>query len=103
MNLFGFSLNALQTFNEYWEDFISKNVGEAKAEALLPVATSNIIKSGRGSVNFFTSEENWFGMTYPEDREIVRQEIAKKSRRVTILKNCGIDFILPVLLCFSFG
>ena len=78
MNLFGFSLRALETFNEYWEDFISKNAGEMKAEALLPVATSDIIKSGRGSVKFFTSEENWFGMTYPEDRVIVKQEILKK-------------------------
>lgn len=78
MNLFGFSLKALETFTEYWEDFISKNVGEGKAEALLPVATSNIIKSGKGSVKFFTSEENWFGMTYPEDKEIVKQEILRK-------------------------
>lgn len=78
MNLFGFSLKALETFTEYWEDFISKNVGEGKAEALLPVATSDIIKSGKGSVKFFTSEENWFGMTYPEDKEIVKQEILRK-------------------------
>lgn len=81
MNLFGFSLKALETFTEYWEDFISKNVGELKAEALLPVATSDIIKSGKGSVKFFTSEENWFGMTYPEDKEIVKQEISKKIER----------------------
>lgn len=78
MNLFGFSLKALETFTEYWEDFISKNVGEGKAEALLPVATNDIIKSGKGSVKFFTSEENWFGMTYPEDKEIVKQEILRK-------------------------
>lgn len=81
MNLFGFSLKALETFTEYWEDFISKNVGEGKAEALLPVATSNIIKSGKGSVKFFTSEENWFGMTYPEDKEIVKQEILRKIEK----------------------
>ncbi|MBD5399204.1 MAG: hypothetical protein HDR51_03390 [Treponema sp.] len=81
MNLFGFSLKALETFTEYWEDFISKNVGEGKAEALLPVATSDIIKSGKGSVKFFTSEENWFGMTYPEDKEIVKQEILRKIEK----------------------
>ncbi|MDE6245139.1 MAG: hypothetical protein K2M50_05720 [Treponemataceae bacterium] len=81
MNLFGFSLKALETFTEYWEDFISKNIGEGKAEALLPVATSDIIKSGKGSVKFFTSEENWFGMTYPEDKEIVKQEILRKIEK----------------------
>ena len=51
-----------------------------KAEALLPVAASDIIKNKEGIVKFFTSSENWFGMTYPEDREIVKAEIAKKIK-----------------------
>ncbi len=37
-----------------------------------------IAKNKEGSIKFFTSSEKWFGMTYPEDREIVKQEIAAK-------------------------
>lgn len=78
MNLFGFSLKAFERFHTYWDDFISKNNAEPKAEALLPVAAGDIIKNNEGSIQFFTSSENWFGMTYPEDRAIVKEELAKK-------------------------
>ncbi len=78
MNLFAFGLSAFSEFHSYWEGFKRTSLGEAKAEALLPVAASDIIKDGKGSIKFFTSSEKWFGMTYPEDREIVKAEIAAK-------------------------
>lgn len=78
MNLFGFSPKAFEDFNIYWENFIKNNVTQEKTEALLPVVASDIIHAGKGTMKVFTSEESWFGMTYPEDREIVKAEIAKK-------------------------
>lgn len=78
MNFFGFGLNAFETFSEYWTDFITANAASPKAEALLPVAAGKIIREGRGTVKFFTSKEKWFGMTYPEDRETVKKELAAK-------------------------
>lgn len=78
MNLFGFGLTAFDRFNRYWENFIAANAGSEKAEALLPVAASEIVQKGEGVIRFFTSTESWFGMTYPQDRGIVKSEIAKK-------------------------
>lgn len=78
MNLFGFSPKAFEEFETYWEGFKKTSLSLPKAEALLPVAASDIIKHGKGKIKFYTSTENWFGMTYPQDREIVKQEIAKK-------------------------
>ena len=78
MNLFGFSPKAFEEFNAYWENFIKGNVTAEKAEALLPVAASDISKKKLGTIKVYTSEESWFGMTYPEDREVVKAEIAKK-------------------------
>ena len=78
MNLFAFSTQAFEEFHLYWEDFKKSSLDKPKAEALLPVAASDIVKHGRGSIKFFTSTEQWFGMTYPQDREIVKAEIAKK-------------------------
>lgn len=78
MNLFGFSPKAFEDFNIYWENFIKNNVTQEKTEALLPVVASDIIHAGKGTMKVYTSEESWFGMTYPEDREIVKAEIAKK-------------------------
>lgn len=78
MNLFAFSLKAFAGFHEYWDNFKKTSLELPKAEALLPVAASDIVKAKEGSIKFFTSTEKWFGMTYPEDRAIVKQEIAKK-------------------------
>ncbi len=78
MNFFGFTLSAFNRFQKYWDDFKSASIQSEKAEALLPVAASDIVKNGEGKIKFFTSTEKWFGMTYPQDREIVKKEIASK-------------------------
>lgn len=80
MNLFGFSLKAFEEFNLYWDNFKKTSLTDPKAEALLPVAASDIVSHSKGSVKFYTSPEKWFGMTYPQDREIVKEEIAEKIR-----------------------
>jgi len=78
MNLFGFTPSAFPVFDEYWSNFKAEKLGELKAEALLPVAASQIVQTGHGTIKFLQSAEKWFGMTYPEDRELVKNEIAKK-------------------------
>ena len=80
MNLFGFSLKAFEEFHTYWDNFISTNSTSPKAEALLPVSASDIIAHNKGIIKFFNSQETWFGMTYPEDRQLVKDEIAKKIK-----------------------
>ena len=44
------------------------------------LAASDIIAHKQGIIKFFTSQETWFGMTYPEDRQLVKDEIAKKIK-----------------------
>ncbi|MBR5964518.1 MAG: hypothetical protein IK015_00135 [Treponema sp.] len=78
MNLFGFSPKAFEGFNEYWENFKKDGLYTPKKEALLPEAAGQIVQRGEGVIKFFSSTESWFGMTYPEDREIVKNEIAAK-------------------------
>ena len=78
MNLFGFSPKAFERFDKYWEDFKRTSLSLPKAEALLPVAASDIIKNGEGKIKVFTSDESWFGMTYPEDKQVVKDAIAEK-------------------------
>ncbi|AEE17309.1 hypothetical protein [Treponema brennaborense] len=78
MNFFGFSPKAYEEFQSYWDAFIAANSGSEKAESLLPEAASGIVAHGKGKIKFYTSPEKWFGMTYPEDRAIVKTEIAAK-------------------------
>ena len=78
MNFFGFSPKAFEEFQNYWDNFIANNVTSEKAEAYLPEAASQIVLNGKGKIKVYTSPETWFGMTYPEDRALVKSEIAKK-------------------------
>jgi choline kinase len=78
MNFFGFAPSAFAQFTVFWESFIAENAASEKAEALLPAAASEIVSAGKGKIKFYSSQESWFGMTYPEDRAIVKAEIAKK-------------------------
>jgi hypothetical protein len=80
MNFFGFTLSALPWFQKFFDGFILENAGNEKAEALLPNAANGLVKDGEGKIRVFTSEESWFGMTYPEDKGIVKGEIAKKIK-----------------------
>ncbi len=78
MNFFGFTPAAFETFDEYFACFMAEHAASEKAEALLPEAASMIVREGRGRIKCYTSHETWFGMTYPEDRALVKEEIARK-------------------------
>ncbi|MBP5251925.1 MAG: hypothetical protein J6Z17_05880 [Treponema sp.] len=78
MNFFGFSVSAFDEFQKFWEEFKKTSLSLPKAEALLPAAAGEIVTKGKGSIKVYSSGEKWFGMTYPEDREIVKNEIAAK-------------------------
>jgi choline kinase len=80
MNFFGFSPAVFDQFEEFFRVFIEKNAASEKAEALLPEAASILVARGKGKIRFFSSREMWFGMTYPDDRAIVRAEIDKKIK-----------------------
>ncbi|MBP5283177.1 MAG: hypothetical protein J6Y93_00735, partial [Treponema sp.] len=78
MNLFGFTPKAFEEFEDYWENFKQTSIRDPKAEALLPVAASDIIKNGKGLIKVFTISESWYGMTYPEYKQVVKNAIAQK-------------------------
>ena len=78
MNFFGFAPTVFDGFNAYWDDFIKDNVTTEKAECYLPNGASHLVTSGEGQMRFYTTQEKWFGMTYSEDRAIVKEELANK-------------------------
>ncbi len=76
MNYFGYTPMAVDYLSEYFDRFIKENVGTAKEECYLPEASSQMIRTTDARMKFYTTEEKWFGMTYQEDRENVKREIA---------------------------
>ena len=78
MNYFGFSPAAIPFFQDYFDRFLVDAVSTEKEECYLPEGASLMVNQGVGKMRFYTTNERWFGMTYQEDRQIVKDEIAKK-------------------------
>ncbi len=78
MNFFGFTPKAFDSFEEYWEDFKKYSIEDPKKECLLPSGVSEMVVKGEGSLRVLSSNDRWFGMTYPEDKKMVMDELRKK-------------------------
>lgn len=81
MNFFGFTPAIFNDLQAYFDRFIKENVTNPKAEALLPNCVGETIKNGDGTLKVFTSNDRWFGMTYQEDRDIVKQNLANLTKQ----------------------
>ena len=71
MNFWGFHPNIFQIGREMFRDFVLENKDNPKAEFFIPLVADNLIKADRAQFEVFTSQDHWFGVTYPEDRDTV--------------------------------
>ena len=62
-----------------FEDFFANDVVEnpLKSEFLLPIHIGGLMKNGICSVKLLKTNDKWFGVTYKEDKEIVKQSFKK--------------------------
>lgn len=80
MNFFGFSPKVFGLMMDYFERFMADNASQPKAEVLLPNFAGEMVQTGKGRMKVFSTSEKWFGMTYKEDRETVKQNLALKTK-----------------------
>ena len=76
MNFWGFTPDLFSRLERLFEEFLEEKGGDLKAEFYLPAAISSLINSGEVTVRLLTSEDPWYGLTYPEDRPMVVSALA---------------------------
>ena len=81
MNFWGFTPDFFQHLDHGFHAFIEKNANDTKAEFYIPTMVNELVNSGTASVKILESKEQWFGMTYREDREMVVAKIAELVSR----------------------
>ncbi|MBP5162834.1 MAG: hypothetical protein ILP16_07655 [Spirochaetales bacterium] len=81
MNFFGFTPKAFEYMTEYFDRFMKANASEPKAEVLLPNCAGEMVQKGIGTLKVFSTNEKWFGMTYKEDRDTVKDNLALKTKQ----------------------
>ena len=75
MNFWGFTPSFFSHLKSGFASFIRDNADNLKAEFYIPSMVNSLIKSGTATVKVLSCEEQWFGMTYKEDRLSVVKSI----------------------------
>lgn len=71
MNFWGFKPSVFSEIKTMFEDYARKNYDAPKAEFYIPTVMTNLINAQKGKCKVFSSESEWFGVTYPEDKPMV--------------------------------
>ena len=81
MNCWGFTPSFFGYLNRGFEAFIAKNADNLNAEFYIPSVINELITSKTAAVRILTCDEQWFGMTYKEDREVVVSSIRELVKK----------------------
>ena len=76
MNFWGFHHSLLFIIEDMFREFVTANMGNPKAEFYIPTVVNQQINSGAARVKVLTSDSQWYGVTYPDDKETVRAALA---------------------------
>ena len=76
MNMWGLHPRFFRTLETGFQEFLKKNAENyQKAEYLLPTIIGDLLKQGKADVKVLKSNDQWFGVTYKEDKEYVVESI----------------------------
>lgn len=70
MNFWGFSPLFFNQLEHDFINFIEDNAHELKAEFFIPSVVNDLIDNEEASISMLTSNDQWFGVTYKEDKEV---------------------------------
>ena len=75
MNLWGFDPGIQSHLEAEFRQFLATQGADLKSEFFIPSAVNTFIQSGCGRCKVLKTPEQWFGMTYKEDRQLAAQAI----------------------------
>lgn len=75
MNMFCYHPAIFKEFEKEFEQFLKENNDELKGEYIMAVGLNNIVKNGKGKIRVIRTPSEWFGVTNPEDAQIVRKKL----------------------------
>ena len=78
MNFWGFVPSVFQQMEAYFDAFLRKlTPADIKAECLLPIMVDDLMRKKEMVVHVLSTNATWFGITYPQDKPYVQQELKK--------------------------
>ena len=77
MNFWGFTPTIFEHFERAFTEFIEKNAEKLKKELFIPKVVNELVASDIASVKILPSRDQWFGVTYREDKPVAVEHIRK--------------------------
>ncbi|MBR7148464.1 MAG: nucleotidyltransferase [Firmicutes bacterium] len=75
MNMWGLTPEFLEVLKEGFPKFLEEHGQELKSEYLLPEIIDRQLKEGKARVKVLETRDQWYGITYQEDRAAVAEAI----------------------------
>lgn len=76
MNFWGFTPLVFDKAEKMLHEFVEKNWEDPKSEFFIPSVADQLVKDGVTAFKVIPTSAKWFGVTYPEDKEIVQKSIS---------------------------
>ena len=79
MNMWAFKENVIEKFESRFIEFFKEEVCDnpLKSEYFIPKEIGRLLKEGKVDVKMLSSKDKWYGVTYQEDKPMVKEGIAK--------------------------
>ncbi|NBK97382.1 MAG: nucleotidyltransferase [Erysipelotrichia bacterium] len=79
MNMWGFKANVIEKFENRFVEFFKEEVpnNPLKAEYFIPMEVGRMLRNKEVEVKMLSSNDKWYGVTYQEDKPMVKAGIAK--------------------------
>lgn len=77
MNCWGFTPALFPHLERAFADFLKARGQDAKSEFAIPTVVDQLIADGIATVRVVPTSARWLGMTYPQDRSLVREGIQR--------------------------
>ena len=80
MNFWGFTPDYFAHSEHSFVNFLTHSINVPKSEFFIPIVVSELVESGRSTVEVLRTDSKWFGVTYSEDRPAVVEKFAQLHR-----------------------
>ncbi|MDR0932634.1 MAG: NTP transferase domain-containing protein [Victivallales bacterium] len=77
MNAWGFPARFVGELDRLFIQFLHAHINEPKSEFYLPFAVDTLIREHIAEIKVLSSNSNWFGVTYREDKPLVQTALRK--------------------------
>ena len=77
MNFWGFTPAVYQYLQEDFVKFLQERINVPKSELVIPTSIATVVEKGDIKVKVMSTDAQWFGVTYPQDKEAVTNKITQ--------------------------